>query len=66
MGLLTEGLTVDGSQIDGVALLTFGFVATCFSPFVPGGTTITTSWTVAYGTSATIWTGATGTLFGPC
>jgi hypothetical protein len=58
---------VNGSQFDGVALLTFGLVASCFSPFVPpGGTAVITSWTVSYGASSTTWTPVSGTLYGPC
>lgn len=65
-GLLQFGLDADG-VLDGVGLLTSGFVFSCYSPFLPpGGTMVSTSWTQVFGTSSTVWTGATGTIFGPC
>lgn len=66
LGLLNLGLTPDGSVIDGVALLTMGLVATCYSPFIPVGASISTSWSVVYGTSQTLWAGVTGTQWGDC
>ncbi len=67
IGLLTRGLTVDGVVVDGTALLTFGFVASCYSSFIPSPTSpLSTSWASSPGVTLTTWTGATGTIFGPC
>lgn len=65
-GLLDKGLTPDGAVVDGIGLLTFGFVFSCFSPFVyPSGVTATV-WAQSAGVTMTSWTGATGPMFGPC
>lgn len=65
-GLLQFGLDADG-VVDAIGLMTNGFVWSCYSPFVnPSGPAISTSWTQVFGTSSTVWTGATGTIFGPC
>lgn len=65
-GLLQFGLSADG-VIDGVGLLTSGFVWGCYSPFVPGiSNTVSTSWATVFGTSSTTWSGVTGIIFGPC
>jgi hypothetical protein len=65
-GLLENGLS-SSDVVDGVGILTMGLIWSCFSPFVPpSGATIITNWAVSYGTSLTIWSGATGVFYGPC
>lgn len=65
-GLLEFGLSSE-SVVDGIGLLTRGFVFSCFSPFVPPGVTaVSTAWSQSFGTSATVWVGVTGTLWGDC
>lgn len=65
-GLLEYGLAADGIILDGVGLQTFGFVWSCYSPFIGVSMVASTSWSMVSGTSSTIWTGVTGPMWGPC
>lgn len=57
------GLT-DFKVIDGIGLLTRGFVIMCSSDWTQPAS-VTTSWTQPTGVS-TMWVGATNTIFGTC
>lgn len=67
LGLENRGLAAgDGEIIDPIGLLTFGFIFSCYSPFVPGSSNvISTTWTQSAGITTTTWTGSTG-FYGPC
>ncbi len=66
IGLLTQGLTVNEEETDGVNLLTFGFVAYCFSPFIQAPGVTYTLWTQSAGVTTTTWAEASGVLYGDC
>ncbi len=54
----------DLKTVDGIGLLTRGFVITCSSDWIQPHS-VTTSWSQPTGVS-TMWAGATNTVFGSC
>lgn len=54
----------DLKSVDGIGLLTRGFVLNCSSDWIQPGS-VTTNWTQPAGIS-TMWAGATNTIFGDC
>lgn len=75
-GLLLKGLTRDGESVDGLGVVTQGFLWPCYSPFIqPIGVTsttwsqaagVSTIWSQSAGVTISPWAGATSLVFGDC
>lgn len=63
--VLSFGLENKG-VLDPLALLTFGFISDCHAIWVGQSLAITTNWTAVVGTTLTVWTDVTGTIWGEC